>query len=360
MVYKTFSCNELETLTGKYTDVINKELNGSVLLFVKFGARLLGMFPDGEGDNVLWVNQELEKMLQISQAMIGGERLWISPEKSFFYENPRDFEGHRIPSEIDPGDYSCIRNDEEIIYENVFSLLEYDKNELFDNSIEKRQFKIISDPYNTGLPFVGVKITDTIIINDLNIEMSAWSHTQVYTCGPENPGTVLFPVRQNSAFINYFNTIPENKGSIYYEYAVCKIDAQKFYKIAISPDDTVENNPCKIVYLSQTESNKSIWKCVIKRSLDLPKNQNECLDISKHNPKGLKGAIQILNPGYSLSYELMHPYGELEFHFPRGIPVGDQTISKADHELLSYLGSKKDILELARTALKINYLPVIY
>jgi hypothetical protein len=150
MNYKFLSSKELISIAEKYTDVITKETESGLLIFTERGARILGMFPKAEGDNALWVNADLETYLQEHQTLVGGDRLSISPEKSFFYENPRDFEGYHVPSEIDPGEYKCFDRTDKIIFENTFSLLRYDKNKLFDNSVEKRQFKLVSDPYSTG------------------------------------------------------------------------------------------------------------------------------------------------------------------------------------------------------------------
>lgn len=357
---RIFSFEQLTSIVEKYTDVIVRETGSGKLLFSQHGARLLGMYPDAKGDNVLWVNEDLEKTLEEHHAMVGGERLWISPERNFYYENPRDFEGYHFPWEIDPGEYKYIGSKTDIIYKNTFSLLEYDQNKLFDNSMEKRSFKIIKDPYKTSLPYAGVSITDSITVNNTEIEMCAWSITQVDTCGPEAPGTALFPVKPNCQYISYFDHITPDRIDIFQQYARFKIDGRYSCKLGLPPEDIRLDNPCKAVYLSSTHSDPSVWSCVIKKSNDIPATQNECVDMAKSNPEGPKGAVQAFNTDHGTIEPETLLCGELGLQLTKGAVKDRKTISKGKHELLGYLGSKDEMLELAKTALQLDETPELF
>ncbi len=361
MAFITTTLNTLRAVTERYTKTIVKEYGNGLLLFTERGGRLLGMFPYGEGDNALWVNENLDECLLGHSAHIGGERLWISPERNFYYENPRDFEGYRIPSEIDPGEYTCKKDAETILFQNNFSLLEYDRNMLFDNSVERRSFSVIADPYNTGHPYVGVSITDEVDVNDTEIVMCAWSLTQVYTCGPESPGIALFPVKPGCNLISYFDQIPDDRAEVLENVARFKIDGSFSIKLGIRPEDVPLDNPCKAVYLSRTGSNKATWFCVIKRSNDIPRTQDECVDMAKNDPNGPKGAVQAFNTDHGSKEEMIaYPCGELGLQLKKGVAEGDKTVSRATHELLSYCGSREEMFELAGNALQIQSLPEVY
>ena len=360
MSYRNFSFEQLKSIVEKYTDVIVKETESGRLLFTQHGAKLLGMYPEGKEYNALWVNRDLENVLGERQAMVGGERLWISPERDFYYENPRDFEGYHFPWEIDPGEYKHIKSKTAITYKNTFSLLEYNHNKVFDNSEEKRSFKIINDPYKTGLPYTGVSITDSISINDTEIEMCAWSITQVITCGPEFPGTALFPVKPKCKYISYFDHITPDRIDIFEHFARFKIDGRYSCKLGIRPEDIHFDNPCKAVYLTPTLSNQSVWSCVIKRSNDIPQTQNDCVDMAKSDPEGPKGAVQAFNTDHGTIEPVALPCGELGLQLNKGIVKDGKTVSKAKHELLAYTGSKNKLLELAKTALQIDEIPKLF
>jgi hypothetical protein len=360
MFYHSFSYDELRSIVQRYTTVIEKESDTGKLVFSQFGGRLLGLFPDGRGDNVLWVNEELDPFLVEHQPHIGGERLWISPERNFYYENPRDFEGYHVPSEIDPGEYVCKNNSDNVVFESTFSLLEYDQNKLFDNSNKKRSFSVIHDPYRTGLPFAGVSITDEITVPDTEIQMCAWSIAQVYTCGPESPGTVLIPANKKALLISYFNQLPDDRMESLDHYVRFKIDGCFSGKLGIRPEDLDLDNPCKAVYLSPSAKNKSTWFCVIKQSLDIPKTQDECLDMVKSNPQGPKGAVQAFNTDHGSAEPVAYPCGELGLQLAKGKVLHKKTISKATHELLSYSGTREKLLDLVSHILRIKEPPVLY
>jgi len=362
MFFKSFSYNELRAIAERYTKTVVKENNNGTLVFTEQGARLLGMFPDTEGDNVLWVNENLNEYFLEHQALIGGERLWISPERNFYYENPRDFEGYRIPSEIDPGEYKYIDEPDVVKFESTFSLLEYDMNKLFDSSMGRRTFTVIPDPYNTNLPFAGVSITDEVVINDATIEMCGWSIAQIYTYGPESPGTALFPVKPGCALISYFDQIPPERAETCENYARFKIDGSYSCKVGIRPEDIPFDNICKAVYLSRSPSDSSVWLCVIKKSDDIAKTQDECVDMAKSDPNGPKGAVQAFNTDHGSSKKnlIVYPCGELGLQLTKGISKGDQAISIATHELLGYIGSKDEMLELAQEVLQLGTLPILY
>ncbi len=360
MSYRSFTAKELLTLAGRHTEVVTREVNGGILIFIQQGARLLGMYPQSEGDNTLWLNMDLETNLAQHHTLVGGNRLWIAPEKNFFYENPRDFEGYHVPAEIDPGQYTTVDVGENIIFENTFSLLEYDNNQLFDNSVERRSFASIPDPYDTQLPYIGVAIDDSIAIYDLDIKMCASSITSLYANGNGSSGTVLIPCKPESELIGYHAPIPSELSEITKGIARLKVDGEQLCKISLKPEYINFDNPCKGLYLSPTPSNPELWSCVIARSDDLPRDQESCVDKPKRNPQGPKGVILALNSDLGYNESGFIQFGEMELQFNCGTKVDNKTVSRAHHELLSYTGSKEAMLELAKIALQTDITPELY
>ncbi len=356
MSYPTFSLEKLKLVTSKHSDVIESETAGGSLLFTTYGARLLGLFPEKTGHNLLWVYAGLEESMRKGQWLTGGERLWIAPEKFFYYENPRDFEGFHVPAGIDPGNYAQLGD---LTFGNEFSVLNYSTNETYDNCIEKRIFTPIDDPYDSGLSYAGVAIKDTVSFPAPDLEICAWSLSQVYTCGPQRSGTALFPMKSSGRILSYFTPIPPDRAQVLENYARFKIDSDAFYKMAIRPEDSFFDNSCKILYISP-DPKSDAWHCLIKRSNDLPVSQSECVDRPRNDPEGEKGAIQSYNnaPGYTSTDTVL--YGELELQLKKSSGVNGKTISEADHELLGYTGSKDSILALARKALRTDSVPVLF
>jgi hypothetical protein len=350
MAHKMLSFEQVKSTAEKYSDVVIKETVSGQMLFTIYGGRLLGMWPKKGGSNPLWVYPDLDDAMKNGQWMVGGERLWVAPERHFFYENPRDFDGFHVPAEIDPGEYVGTG---ELVFESVFSLLDYRKNEMYDGSVCKREFSVTDDPFGTKLPFAGARITDTVSVPSAKIDICGWSLAQIYTCGSDMPGTALYPVAPNARILSYFNTIPSDRAEICGDYARFRIDANGTYKLAIRPEDIAWNNPCKTVYLTPAPDGRT-WMCLIKSSSDLPRNQSECLDIPKSNPDGERGAIQSYNIGPEMVWNNGEfPYfGEIELQLAKGMVHGGSTVSRATHDLLAWEGDKNSMIEIAKTALK--------
>lgn len=367
MSCNSFSSKRIKLIAQKYTDVVQRDSETGCAIFTLQGARVLGLFPKKEGQNLLWVNSDFEMILKEQQPFVGGERLWLSPERSFFYENPRDFEGFHIPSEIDPGEYEHLENlqpeDKFFVFESKFSLLEYDNNNIFDANIARRQFALIPDPYKTGLDYIGVTISDTIAVNTPEIKMSVCSITQVCNGGYKAAGTAIVRSSPDTQFIHYYpGQVPPEWIEKSKKYSRFKIDSLKRYRTGLAPDAIDLKNPCKIIYIAPDPMDSSSWSCVIKRSSDLPQTKEQCVDIPRTNPQGSGAALKVFNsgPDSDNKQENIIYFGELELQFAKGKKIGRKTVSKATHELLGYRGTKEEMLALARTALSLSDTPELY
>ena len=308
MAFKTFRCDELQNITEKHTRVIVKNSGTGKILVTEYGGRVFGLFPSSALPNTLWVAPDLDDKLRTNDWLIGGDRLWIAPERHFYYENPRDFDGFHVPAGIDPGEYAVS---DDIHLQNRFSLLHYQNNETYDNTIMSRDISMLDDPYGSGLDFVGIGIQDYISAPMVGTPMCAWSIAQVYTCGKESPGTALFPIAQGASMLDYFSPVPPARKTIESGYARFKVDAAEIYKVAVRPEDMLFSNPAKALYISPFPGGRT-WFCLVKRSNDLPRTQDDCVDYPKSNPSGEKGVIQSYNHGPGPDSGEVAAFGEIE------------------------------------------------
>jgi hypothetical protein len=254
-----------------------------------------------------------------------------------------------------------VEDSSKVVFKNVFSLLEYDRNKLFDRTIGKRTFTPIADPYATHLPYTGVSGKDWISVNDPHIQMCAWSIVQVYTRGQEHPGTALFPVNPGTGFISYFDEIPPGRAADGAGYIRLKIDGNFSCKAGVRPEDLVMGNPCKAIYLSPSAGDDDTWLCVVKRSDDIPHNQKECVDMTKNGPADAKAAVQVYNTDHGSKEDMIaFPCGELSLQLKKGTVQHGVTVSSGVHELLSYRGTKGELLELAKTILRLSATPELF
>lgn len=351
---RNLKITELYKKTKDKTRVTLKESNTGVALFSEFGGRLLGLFPSSEQPNTLWVPEDIDSRLSSKDWLLGGERLWVAPQRNYFFTDPHNFDGFRVPPDLDPGHYEQKNN---LSFANTFLLHDQHLKQEHHNCEIRRDFAMIeTDPYESGLNFTGITIKDFLSIPNANISICAWSISMVPTIGPQNPGTTLMPIANSSALVNYFDTTPSNRSSIEHSVARFLIDSKKPLKLAVTPDGIIWTNPAKVIYIAPFP-NAQQWYCLIKRCDDLPKNQDECVDIPSNNQSGLKGAVQAYNHGYGSKML----YGEIELQFPKGIVnATNQIVSGGNHELLSYCGSKEEILNLAKQVLGTEQIPQIY
>ena len=80
----------------------------------------------------------------------------------------------------------------------------------------------------------------------------------------------------------------------------------------------------------------------------------------KSDPNSPKGAVQAFNTDHGSKEAVILPCGELGLQLTKGTVKANKTTSKAKHELLGYIGTKQEMLELAETALQINTAPKLF
>ncbi|MBD3243085.1 MAG: hypothetical protein GF331_21015 [Chitinivibrionales bacterium] len=356
MPYRAFMLDELKRNLPNRADARVMESGAGALVLTTYGARAIGLFPDTSYPNVLWNHEQIGGQIEGGRWLTGGERLWIAPERNFYYENPRDFDGFHVPSGFDPGTYESDGNGG---YRNEFSLLDLSTNEVYDGSVSQRRFAPLDDPYGSGLPYTGARIHDSITVPTDSLEYCAWTISMVYTCGSPNPGTAFFPIKPGGELLNYFDPIPAERAEVRDGYARFRIDGEAVYKLAIAPSDMVMDTPCKSVYVSPYPAGDR-WFCIVKRGNRVALTQDGCVDIPKSDPDGRRGIIQSYNHGPTDGPIEDVPFGEIELQLPRAEPREERLVSEATHELLAYAGTRDEMLELARTALQVEEMPLAY
>jgi hypothetical protein len=102
---------------GKSTEIYQTN-DGTRLLLLPYGGRILGVFAPGSEENFLWTNSALNSV-ESARAYYasddwqnsGGDRTWLAPEVDFFFPKfPNiDIAGYWQPRSLDPGNYELTR-----------------------------------------------------------------------------------------------------------------------------------------------------------------------------------------------------------------------------------------------------------
>jgi hypothetical protein len=89
--------------------------NGSRLLLLPYGGRVLGLFAPGSDGNFFWTHPALRTAESARRLYgtrnwhnSGGDRIWLAPEIDIFFPNFPKTDIWRVPAEVDPGNY-CLR-----------------------------------------------------------------------------------------------------------------------------------------------------------------------------------------------------------------------------------------------------------
>ncbi len=102
-------------MVGKPTETWESP-DGSQVLVLPYGGRVLGLFPDDGGENFLWTHAALAES-STAKAFYesdvwhnsGGDRTWLAPEIDFFFPEYPRLDRYWQQRELDPGQYEPSR-----------------------------------------------------------------------------------------------------------------------------------------------------------------------------------------------------------------------------------------------------------
>ena len=187
--------------------------DGALLLTVT-GARILGVFLEGDDSNLLWTNPALtgnaataRRAVRAGEWNLGGERCWISPEIELFFEHPSTPHGdeYEVPADIDPGNYEIDRE--------LGDGVNFVSSGTFLNrrtGIEvpfhlMRGISLCAAPVDTeGLRYIGYEISSALSIvaaDEPTSSYGLWFITQI----PAG-GTLAFAVREKADLIDIYDS----------------------------------------------------------------------------------------------------------------------------------------------------------
>ena len=325
---------------------LTNSVGGSALIS-KYGGRLLGLFPNEDEINLLWVNPQLKEIIKSKQRTIGGDRYWISPERDFFYEDPTTWSNWFCPPGLDPGNYEILGYDSSSCsLSSAISITNQRTKQVLSGEIT-RQISLIKEPISTSMRlYCGVEFIDDCVIFQPEQKINGWSLACVISGGVDNPGTVIVPTKDNPKPISYFRTIPKERLKVADNYIAFKIDVNEIYKLAIRPEDINFTKKCKISYILKIPDSKQ-YCLLMKLSDDIPKSQEHCFDIARDHPDAEIGVIQSYN-SESPNKPVLR-YGEIELQLNMFESIDNTSHGKARHQLLAYIGEKEEILKVLKS-----------
>jgi len=347
-----FTKNELISIKDDIGNIVELKFNEeSSVIVSEYGGRLLGLYPKNDVFSLLWINPEIKNVIKSRQRDIGGDRYWISPEREFFYEKPQTWEGWFCPHGLDPAYYEFLaESSKSCTLSSPITVESQIKKEIYNGEMT-RQMSLIKDPISTGLSYCGIEFVDDCIFFQPGLRINGWSLACVISGGSSNPGTALIPTKSDPRPLSYFRTIPQDRVRVGNNYVAFKIDVDDVYKLAIRPEDIDFSRKAKIGYVLKIPDSEE-YGFLVKLSDDIPKSQKECFDVSRDHPEEEIGVIQSYN-SESLNKPLLK-FGEIEIQLNKFETIDNTSHGKAKHQILGYIGSKVEILDVIEKFLGIS------
>ena len=346
-----FTKDKLISTISDHTKLVELDSGKGSVLISEHGGRPLGIFPKDNCYNLFWVNPNIKEAIKSRSHTIGGDRYWVSPERDFFYKKPETFEEWTCPPALDPANYEILAiSDSSCTVSSGVFLLNQRTKQGYQGKIT-RQFKLIDEPYSTGVSYCGIEILDDCIFYRPNLKINGWSLATVISGGVTYPGTVLRPTKENPKPISYFRTIPEDRVKSGQNFVAFKIDVDDFYKLAIRPEDIDFGRAAKIGYILKIPDFEE-YGFIVKLSNDIPKNQDECFDVPRDHPESEIGVIQSYN-SESPDKPILN-FGEIELQLNSFKTVENASHGKAKHQIFGYIGTKDEILKVVEKYLGIE------
>ena len=319
--------------------------NGSILIS-EYGGRIIGVSVNGS-PNLLWVNPNLEKVLEDGGFNVGGLRVWVSPERNFFYKNPEVFGEWFCPSELDPGNFRIVDfTKSSATLESKFKLRDILNNELLNITIVRDI--VVEDADDCGL---AIHVRESLIASGFRkSRISLWALAQVYP-GRGGIGTVAVPVRRKAEPIHYFGPIPKNRLKVTDNHIAFLIDGGHVCKLGVKPEDFRFRGWASIGYFAEAPWSDGKAFIITMETCCAPRFQAECLDVAKADPEGAKAAVQSYNSGPNAEWL---KFGEIELQFPASTLTNGIQFSTASYTVKAYVGGLEETLEKFREVLKIS------
>ena len=194
------------TLAGK-PPVLLAFPDGTRLLVLPFGGRLLGLFPPGSDENFLWTNPALATPESAAAWLRregwpnpGGDRTWLAPEIDLFIGDlARPMESYVVPPALDPGCWTVVpgAGAELCLTNSAHAWLQRSRRKIgvdVSRSIRPATNPLRDTPLaHRGLQYAGYTLITTLELEpvaDAGIRLGIWNLLQL-----PSPGTMLIPTR---------------------------------------------------------------------------------------------------------------------------------------------------------------------
>ena len=326
--------------------------DGSRLLVLPAGGRLLGLFPPEAGENFLWTNPALATA-ESARAYFardgwpnpGGDRTWLAPEIELFIGDlARPGESYAVPRALDPGNWTlasatnaelCLTQATRLRLQRTGRDLETRMTKSFRPATNPLAGTV---PATAGLRYAGYTQVTTLELEpvaDTAIRLGIWNLLQL-----PQPGEMLIPTRVFSRPQIVFgtpapDTLTAEPGLVRWHMTNTGVDA----KIALKADALTG----RAGYLRQTAT-PGICDLVVREfTLDLAGEYVDALWAPPHETGWGFQACCVCSGN--------ERFNELEYHAPAVAAATGRNHCRDESHVWAFRGSTAAVAEAAKALL---------
>jgi hypothetical protein len=337
---------------GKPTELYQTD-DGTRLLILPYGGRILGVFAPGSEENFLWTNSAL-KSVESARSYYssddwqnsGGDRTWLAPEVDFFFPAfPNiDIAGYWQPRALDPGNYEVTKASHSVTLTNRLSLEGYRSRKRADIEITKSVVHAPNPLRHDATVHIGaVQYAGHTLLTSLRILGSnpndaplvgLWSLTQM-----PHQGELLIPTYFKSQPRVYFGLVdaPPDELVVGDHLIRFKMRAAGEHKIGVRAIATTG----RIGYTYETGSKRAL---IVRNFSVNPSGEYADVPWTEPEDKGYSTQACSVNSKWGM-------FSELEYHVPA---IGGETglsLMEDRSQLWAFRGQAQDIAKIARALL---------
>jgi hypothetical protein len=327
--------------------------DGTRLLILPYGGRILGVFAPGSDENFLWTNSALNTV-ESARAYYasedwqnsGGDRTWLAPELDFFFPKfPNiDIAGYWQPRSLDPGNYELTKSAHGLKLTNRLNIEAFRSKKRVELEIAK---SVTSAPnplrydatLRTGaIEYAGHTLLTSLKIVDANAEdaplVGLWSLTQM-----PHQGELFIPTYSRTEPRIYFGLVdtPSDELAVSDRLVRFKMRATGEHKIGLRAAVTTG----RIGYIYPTGSEHAL---IIRNFSVNPSGEYADVPWTEPEDHGYSTQACSVNSRWGM-------FSEMEYHVP-AIGGGTGLRHTEDRsQLWAFRGSREDIIKIARTLL---------
>ncbi len=318
--------------------------HGGKFVVTPHGARVLGLFPHADDDNLYFLNPELcgpnVKKYLAAEHVLGGDRVWIAPERGLFFKGDTLADGVMTQPSIDPGNWTIANHTATSIrFTNHFTATySHIRNSIVRGTVE-RSIRGISNPLapdrqTPNVHFAGYEIASTFRLLESpkdDLHFGLWFLIQLVV---PHGGYFYAPTLGKTAITDYYEPTGADYLRVENNHVRFKLDSIDRHKIGIRKTEAVG----RIAFLSNEHDGKA--SLVIRNFLNDP--SGHYADVPLHTPAGTQDSVQSYN-----HFGGPTGFGELEFHTPGITRAMPEPVVTDTNQVWAFTGSRKSLVAIA-------------